>query len=36
VAFRSELVIGVGGNQVLIEDPSGNLVELFEDTRQQP
>jgi len=36
VAFRSELVIGVGGNQVLIEDPSGNLVELFEERRQQP
>jgi len=35
-AFRSELVSGVGGDQVLIEDPSGNLVELFEDRRQQP
>jgi catechol 2,3-dioxygenase-like lactoylglutathione lyase family enzyme len=30
VAFRSELIEGVGGNQVLVEDPSGNLVELFE------
>jgi catechol 2,3-dioxygenase-like lactoylglutathione lyase family enzyme len=30
VAFRSELVSGVGGDQVLLQDPSGNLVELFE------
>jgi catechol 2,3-dioxygenase-like lactoylglutathione lyase family enzyme len=28
--FRSEVVVGVGGNQILLEDPSGNLVELFE------
>ena len=28
-AFRSELIEGVGGDQVLVEDPSGNLVELF-------
>ena len=28
--FRSELVHGVGGNQILLEDPSGNLIELFE------
>jgi hypothetical protein len=25
-------VVGVGGKQVLIEDPSGNPVELFEPT----
>jgi catechol 2,3-dioxygenase-like lactoylglutathione lyase family enzyme len=30
VSFRSELIDGVGGRQVLIEDPAGNLVELFE------
>jgi hypothetical protein len=30
VAFRTELVTGVGGKQVLLEDPSGNCVELFE------
>lgn len=29
-AFRNEVVVGVGGNQILLEDPSGNLVELFE------
>jgi catechol 2,3-dioxygenase-like lactoylglutathione lyase family enzyme len=28
--FRSELVEGVGGDQILVMDPSGNLVELFE------
>ncbi len=28
--FRNELVTGVGGKQILLEDPSGNLVELFE------
>jgi catechol 2,3-dioxygenase-like lactoylglutathione lyase family enzyme len=30
VTFRSEMVEGRGGNQVLIEDPSGNPVELFQ------
>lgn len=28
--FRNEIVTGVGGKQILIEDPSGNPVELFE------
>src|SRR4249919_906176 len=28
--FRNEIVIGRGGKQILVEDPSGNLVELFE------
>jgi catechol 2,3-dioxygenase-like lactoylglutathione lyase family enzyme len=28
--FRNELVTGVGGKQILLQDPSGNLVELFE------
>ena len=28
--FRGEIVQGVGGKQSLLEDPSGNLVELFE------
>jgi catechol 2,3-dioxygenase-like lactoylglutathione lyase family enzyme len=28
--FRTEIVIGVGVRQVLLEDPSGNLVELYE------
>ena len=29
-AFRNEIVVGRGGKQILLEDPSGNLVELFE------
>ena len=28
--FRSEIVIGNGGKQILVDDPSGNPVELFE------
>ncbi|HEX6453685.1 MAG TPA: VOC family protein [Trebonia sp.] len=35
VRFRNEIVDGVGGRQILAEDPSGNLVELFEPTRQE-
>jgi catechol 2,3-dioxygenase-like lactoylglutathione lyase family enzyme len=31
--FRNEIVIGMGGKQILIEDPSGNPVELFEPAR---
>ena len=30
VHFRNEMVSGVGGKQILIDDPSGNPVELFE------
>ena len=33
--FRNELVTGVGGKQILVEDPSGNPVELFEPTRPE-
>ena len=29
-AFRSEIIQGRGGRQVLVDDPSGNPVELFE------
>ena len=28
--FRSEIVTGNGGKQILVEDPSGNPIELFE------
>jgi len=28
--LRSEVIVGVGGKQVLVDDPSGNPVELFE------
>jgi catechol 2,3-dioxygenase-like lactoylglutathione lyase family enzyme len=30
VHLRSDIVVGVGGRQVLLDDPSGNPVELFE------
>lgn len=30
VRLRSDLIVGIGGNQVLLEDPSGNPIELFE------
>ena len=28
--FRNDIVTGPGGKQILLEDPSGNIVELFE------
>ena len=30
VTFRNDIVEGPGGRQILCEDPSGNVVELFE------
>jgi len=30
VHFRNDIVTGVGGKQIIIEDPSGNPIELFE------
>lgn len=30
--FRNDIVHGVGGKQILLDDPSGNPVELFEPT----
>jgi hypothetical protein len=30
VPFRNDVVSGPGGRQILVVDPSGNLVELFE------
>jgi catechol 2,3-dioxygenase-like lactoylglutathione lyase family enzyme len=30
VKFRNDIVTGPGGSQILIVDPSGNLVELFQ------
>jgi catechol 2,3-dioxygenase-like lactoylglutathione lyase family enzyme len=32
VRFRNDVVTGVGGRQIIAEDPSGNPVELFEPT----
>jgi catechol 2,3-dioxygenase-like lactoylglutathione lyase family enzyme len=31
--FRNEIVEGIGGDQILVEDPSGNAIELFQDKR---
>ena len=30
VRFRNEIVTGPGGSQILLQDPAGNLVELFQ------
>ena len=30
MVFRNEIVVGPGGKQILLEDPSGNPIELFE------
>jgi catechol 2,3-dioxygenase-like lactoylglutathione lyase family enzyme len=32
--FRNEIVSGNGGKQILLEDPSGNPIELFEPPRR--
>ena len=33
VQFRNEIVTGPGGSQILIDDPSGNPIELFQPRR---
>lgn len=35
IRFRNDVVTGVGGKQIIAEDPSGNPVELFEPTREE-
>jgi predicted enzyme related to lactoylglutathione lyase len=30
VSFRNEIVTGPGGQQILLEDPSGNPIGLFQ------
>jgi catechol 2,3-dioxygenase-like lactoylglutathione lyase family enzyme len=32
IDFRNEIVSGVGGKQIIVDDPSGNPIELFEPT----
>jgi catechol 2,3-dioxygenase-like lactoylglutathione lyase family enzyme len=32
--FRNELISGPGGSQILLLDPSGNVIELFQPARQ--
>jgi catechol 2,3-dioxygenase-like lactoylglutathione lyase family enzyme len=34
VSFRSEVVAGPGGRQILLADPAGNLIELFQPARR--
>jgi catechol 2,3-dioxygenase-like lactoylglutathione lyase family enzyme len=34
--FRNDVVTGPGGQQILLEDPSGNLVELFQPAGAPP
>ena len=33
--FRNEIATGVGGKQILVEDPAGNPVELFQPIRSE-
>lgn len=35
LGFRSEVVAGPGGRQILLADPAGNLVELFQPRRPE-
>jgi glyoxylase I family protein len=35
VEFRNDVVAGPGGRQILVADPSGNLVEIFEPAPPQ-
>jgi catechol 2,3-dioxygenase-like lactoylglutathione lyase family enzyme len=30
LGFRNDVVTGPGGSQILLEDPSGNVIELFQ------
>lgn len=34
-SFRNEIVTGIGTRQILLEDPSGNVIELFEPVRRE-
>ena len=34
VTFRNDVVTGPGGSQILIEDPSKNLIELFQPAKR--
>ncbi|MEO5322083.1 VOC family protein [Mesorhizobium sp. CC13] len=36
VTFRNDVVSGPGGQQILLVDPSGNLVELFQPAHSGP
>jgi catechol 2,3-dioxygenase-like lactoylglutathione lyase family enzyme len=34
--FRNDMVTGPGGTQILLQDPSGNLIELFQPRGRTP
>ena len=34
VRFRNDIVTGQGGKQILLDDPSGNCIELFEPSKK--
>lgn len=36
VKFRNDIVVGPGGSQILLDDPAGNPVELFQPARNPP
>lgn len=36
VEFRSDIVTGPGGAQIVLDDPSGNPIELFQPAGQPP
>jgi catechol 2,3-dioxygenase-like lactoylglutathione lyase family enzyme len=36
VHFRNDIVVGLGGNEILLDDPSGNAIELFQLTATIP
>jgi catechol 2,3-dioxygenase-like lactoylglutathione lyase family enzyme len=35
IQFRNEIVTGIGSKQILVQDPAGNLIELFEPIRSE-
>ena len=34
LTFRNDIVTGPGGSQILLEDPSGNVIELFQSAQR--
>lgn len=36
VKFRNDIVVGPGGSQILLDDPAGNPVELFQPAPNRP
>jgi catechol 2,3-dioxygenase-like lactoylglutathione lyase family enzyme len=36
LSFRSDMVSGPGGSQILLADPAGNLIELFQPAEPAP